>query len=119
MFPEPTDAKKSFRPNPLYVAQPTAPSDVVTHPLRHLATEQNMFVTAAVEQLHETAARLLFASVRWARSLPSFLQLAFRDQAILLEESWSELFLLTAAQCALSVDTGKEAPYRITAETLT
>ncbi|KAK0071356.1 hypothetical protein PV325_011753, partial [Microctonus aethiopoides] len=30
--------------------------------------------------------------------------LSFRDQAILLEESWSELFVLTAAQWNFSVD---------------
>lgn len=31
-------------------------------------------------------------------------QLSFRDQAILLEESWSELFVLTAAQWNFPVD---------------
>jgi len=34
------------------------------------------------------------------------LQLTFRDQAILLEEAWSELFVLSAAQWALPVDEG-------------
>ena len=57
--------------------------------------------------VHETAARLLFMTVKWARSIPSFLQLSFRDQAILLEEGWSELFLLSAAQWALKPD-GRE-----------
>jgi len=80
--------------------------------MRHLAIEENMFVAAAVDQLHESAARLLFAAVQWARSMPSFLQLAFREQAILLEESWSELFLLTAAQWGLTVDTGKNVTRR-------
>ena len=47
-------------------------------------------------------------SVKWARNIPSFLQLPFRDQAILLEESWSELFILSAAQWSLPVDLGKE-----------
>jgi hypothetical protein len=37
------------------------------------------------------------------------LQLTFRDQAILLEEAWSELFVLSAAQWALPVDEGKTA----------
>jgi hypothetical protein len=37
------------------------------------------------------------------------LQLTFRDQAILLEEAWSELFVLSAAQWALPVDEGKNA----------
>ena len=59
------------------------------------------------ENIYETAARLLFMSVKWARNIPSFLQLPFRDQAILLEESWSELFILSAAQWSLPVDLGK------------
>jgi len=48
--------------------------------------------------------RLLLLCVRWAKSVPSFLQLTFRDQAILLEESWSELFILTTAQLGVPVD---------------
>ncbi|KAK2171609.1 hypothetical protein NP493_1051g00047 [Ridgeia piscesae] len=65
---EPTVVKRSFRPTPLYVSPPTTPSGVVTPPMRHLAIEENMFVAAAVDQLHESAARLLFAAVQWARS---------------------------------------------------
>ncbi|RXG61245.1 Photoreceptor-specific nuclear receptor, partial [Armadillidium vulgare] len=53
------------------------------------------------EVIHESAARLLFLGVKWARSIPAFMQLSFRDQAILLEESWSELFLVSAAQWGL------------------
>jgi hypothetical protein len=34
------------------------------------------------------------------------LQLTFRDQAILLEEAWSELFVLSVAQWALPVEEG-------------
>ncbi|KAI4465265.1 nuclear hormone receptor [Holotrichia oblita] len=56
------------------------------------------------ENVYESAAKLLFLSIKWARTIPSFLQLSYRDQSILLEESWSELFVLTAAQWALSVD---------------
>lgn len=54
----------------------------------------------------ETAAKLLFMSVKWAKNIPSFLQLPFRDQAILLEESWCELFVLSAAQWSLNIDIG-------------
>ena len=45
-------------------------------------------------------------SVTWARNIPTFLDLPFRDQAILLEEGWSELFVLSAAQFNLSLDMG-------------
>lgn len=56
------------------------------------------------ENIYETAAKLLFLSIKWARTIPSFLQLSYRDQSILLEGSWSELFILTAAQWSLPVD---------------
>ncbi|XP_071052752.1 nuclear receptor subfamily 2 group E member 1-like [Onthophagus taurus] len=56
------------------------------------------------ENVYESAAKLLFLAIKWARTIPSFLQLSYRDQSVLLEESWSELFVLTAAQWALPVD---------------
>ena len=56
------------------------------------------------ETVYETSARLLFMAVKWAKNLPSFASLAFRDQVILLEESWSALFLLNAIQWCLPLD---------------
>ncbi|XP_034244936.1 photoreceptor-specific nuclear receptor, partial [Thrips palmi] len=56
------------------------------------------------ETVYETAARLLFMAVKWAKNLPSFASLPFRDQVILLEESWSELFLLNAVQWCLPLE---------------
>ncbi|XP_057657413.1 nuclear receptor subfamily 2 group E member 1-like [Diorhabda carinulata] len=56
------------------------------------------------ENIYESAAKLLFLSIKWARTIPSFLQLSYGDQSILLEESWNELFVLTAAQWAFPVD---------------
>uniref|UniRef100_A0A8D8YZH1 Photoreceptor-specific nuclear receptor n=1 Tax=Cacopsylla melanoneura TaxID=428564 RepID=A0A8D8YZH1_9HEMI len=53
------------------------------------------------ESVYETSARLLFMAVKWAKNLPSFAALPFRDQVILLEESWAELFLLNAIQWSL------------------
>ncbi|UYV78834.1 hypothetical protein LAZ67_16002945 [Cordylochernes scorpioides] len=53
--------------------------------------------------LHEGAARLLFACVRWARSERALLLLPAEDQIRLLEESWSELFVLSAAQWGLDL----------------
>lgn len=58
------------------------------------------------ESLYESAVQLLYMSVTWARNIPTFLDLPFRDQAILLEEGWSELFVLSAAQFSLPVDMG-------------
>uniref|UniRef100_A0A1I8N0D0 Uncharacterized protein n=1 Tax=Musca domestica TaxID=7370 RepID=A0A1I8N0D0_MUSDO len=56
------------------------------------------------ETVYETSARLLFMAVKWAKNLPSFAGLSFRDQVILLEESWSDLFLLNAIQWCLPLD---------------
>ncbi|XP_066147936.1 photoreceptor-specific nuclear receptor-like isoform X1 [Euwallacea fornicatus] len=56
------------------------------------------------ETIYETSARLLFMAVKWAKNLPSFASLPFRDQVILLEEAWSELFLLNAIQWCMPLD---------------
>ena len=74
-------------------------------------TSDSSFMTSPSDNVYETAARLLFMSVKWARSIPSFLQLPFRDQAILLEESWCELFVLSAAQWSLPIDIGEYKGY--------
>ncbi|XP_070531925.1 nuclear receptor subfamily 2 group E member 1-like isoform X2 [Ptychodera flava] len=71
----------------------TSPDAIVCHP-------------NGVETIYEAAARLLFMTVKWARNIPSFLTLPFRDQAILLEEAWNELFLLSAAQWSLPLELG-------------
>ncbi|KAF2366570.1 Zinc finger nuclear hormone receptor-type [Trinorchestia longiramus] len=55
------------------------------------------------ESVYETAAKLLFFGVKWARSIPSFTQLSVKDQALLLEESWAAMFLIGAAQSGLPV----------------
>ncbi|XP_076063383.1 nuclear receptor subfamily 2 group E member tailless [Oratosquilla oratoria] len=58
------------------------------------------------ETVCESAARLLFMNVRWAKHLPAFTALPFRDQLLLLEEGWRELFVLSAAQFLLPVEVG-------------
>jgi Ligand-binding domain of nuclear hormone receptor len=56
------------------------------------------------ESISETAARLLFMNVRWAQHVPAFSCLPYRDQLLLLEESWRELFVLSASQFNLPVE---------------
>ncbi|XP_041360427.1 photoreceptor-specific nuclear receptor-like isoform X1 [Gigantopelta aegis] len=56
------------------------------------------------ETIYECSARLLFMAVKWAKNLPSFGNLPFRDQVILLEEAWAELFLLCAIQWSMPMD---------------
>lgn len=46
----------------------------------------------------------MFMAVRWARNIPSFGNLPFSDQVILLEEGWRELFILGAIQTNLSIE---------------
>ncbi|XP_033634957.1 photoreceptor-specific nuclear receptor-like isoform X1 [Asterias rubens] len=58
----------------------------------------------AQENIYESSARLLFMAVKWAKNLPSFSNLPFRDQVILLEEAWSELFVLCAIQWSMPLE---------------
>ncbi|XP_053128694.1 photoreceptor-specific nuclear receptor [Hemicordylus capensis] len=62
------------------------------------------YPSTSPENLYETSARLLFMAVKWAKNLPVFSNLPFRDQVILLEEAWSELFLLCAIQWSLPLE---------------
>ncbi|XP_068084382.1 photoreceptor-specific nuclear receptor-like [Anabrus simplex] len=80
----------------------SSPSVGTNYTLR--ALDLTCLTLLPAENVYESAAKLLFLAVKWARSIPSFLQLSFRDQAVLLEEAWSELFVLSAAQWALPVD---------------
>ncbi|CAG01948.1 unnamed protein product, partial [Tetraodon nigroviridis] len=54
-----------------------------------------------IDNICELAARLLFSIVEWARNIPYFPELPVSDQVALLRLSWSELFILNAAQSAL------------------
>lgn len=45
----------------------------------------------------ESAARLLFMNVNWAKDVSSFTALPLTDQLLLLKETWRELFILGAA----------------------
>ena len=58
------------------------------------------------ESVYESAAKLLFMSVKWARSVPSFLQLNEGDQTLLLEDSWAQLFVIGLAQWSVQFDEG-------------
>ncbi|ODM95917.1 Protein tailless [Orchesella cincta] len=73
----------------------------------HYKFLESLHVSTLVnESIYESAAKLLFLSVKWARSVPSFLNLPFEDQSLLLEECWVELFMLSGAQWGLRIDEG-------------
>ncbi|XP_069705499.1 nuclear receptor subfamily 2 group E member 1 [Periplaneta americana] len=65
------------------------------------------FPSHTTETLCESAARLLFMNVKWAKNVPAFTSLNFHDQLLLLEQSWRELFVLGAAQYLLPLELGQ------------
>uniref|UniRef100_A0A0N4ZAI4 Nuclear receptor domain-containing protein n=1 Tax=Parastrongyloides trichosuri TaxID=131310 RepID=A0A0N4ZAI4_PARTI len=52
----------------------------------------------------DVAAKILYMSVKWAKSLPSFSQLNINDQMALLIANWCDLFILSALQFSSSVE---------------
>lgn len=50
------------------------------------------------DAIFESAAKLLFMAVKWAKLVPSFSNLPLDDRIILIRESWADLFVLTCAQ---------------------
>lgn len=56
------------------------------------------------EKIYDSSVRILHMSVSWARSIPTFVELPFTDQALLLEACWSELFILCMIQCSVPMD---------------
>ena len=58
--------------------------------------------TKLINIFQETTARLLFMAVRWVCCLPLFQSLSKNDQLLLLEGSWTQLFLLHLAQWSMS-----------------
>ncbi|XP_069078394.1 photoreceptor-specific nuclear receptor isoform X2 [Pleurodeles waltl] len=79
--------------------------DVTSNEPERSSTEYQMSTyPSSPESIYETSARLLFMAVKWAKNLPVFSNLPFRDQVILLEEAWSELFLLCAIQWSMPLE---------------
>ncbi|KAF4107715.1 nuclear receptor subfamily 2 group F member 6b [Onychostoma macrolepis] len=58
-----------------------------------------------IDNICELAARLLFSTIEWVRNIPYFPDLPVSEQVALLRLSWSELFILNAAQSALPLHT--------------
>ncbi|XP_062381160.1 nuclear receptor subfamily 2 group F member 6a isoform X1 [Sardina pilchardus] len=61
--------------------------------------------TMGIDNICELAARLLFSIIEWSRNIPYFPELPVSEQVALLRLSWSELFILNAAQSALPLHT--------------
>lgn len=58
--------------------------------------------TLSMDYVYEIATRLLFLTVDWARSIEAFCSLNSTDQLVLLQSTWSDLFMLGVAQCSSS-----------------
>lgn len=56
----------------------------------------------SMEYVYEIATRLLFLTVDWAQSIQAFRCLENSDQLVLLQSTWSDLFMLGVAQCSSS-----------------
>lgn len=65
-----------------------------------LTTPSPMPVFLNAHYICESASRLLFLSVHWARSIGAFQLLASDTQVELVRGCWSELFVLGMAQCS-------------------
>jgi hypothetical protein len=58
----------------------------------------------STQTLYDSASKVLFLAIRWAKSIPSFNQLPASEQKSLLNECWPELFIIAAAQWGLAID---------------
>ncbi|XP_035210362.1 nuclear receptor subfamily 2 group E member 1-like [Stegodyphus dumicola] len=78
------------------------------HPIAKYPPSTMVFPSSLLnpEIICESAARVLFHNVQWARSVPAFVNLPFRDQLLLLEEGWRDLFILSFSQYNLPVEAG-------------
>lgn len=77
----------SFVDTPTYTPPIASPPHPITPP-----TE------TAVESVCETAAQMLCINIRWIKDQCQAHNVSMSDQLLLLEESWTELFIITAAQ---------------------
>ncbi|XP_046407020.1 nuclear receptor subfamily 2 group C member 2-like isoform X2 [Ischnura elegans] len=66
----------------------------------NLQTPSPMPAYLNVHYICESASRLLFLSVHWARSIPAFQLLSPETQVGLVRSCWAELFALGMAQCS-------------------
>lgn len=109
-----TDNQLSSNPKNRMIHTPQSPSSTIINGSANLkpgmCSEQDLL--KAVEAVHfhsgenvqDAAMRLMTSSIRFARNLPFFVKMPFRDQIILLEESWKKLFVLDAAYWALPLE---------------
>ena len=88
------------------------PPQSTHYPLPRYATNHDirtpfsteMSLRPKVDSVQNMAEQLLSNSVQFAKNIPNFKSLPFRDQIILLEESWKDFFILDAAFWSFPLD---------------
>ncbi|XP_072050493.1 orphan steroid hormone receptor 2-like isoform X3 [Amphiura filiformis] len=79
------------------------PMLIDTHMQFKLTTPSPMPQFLNVHYICESASRLLFLSMHWARSIPAFQALGTDIHTTMVQKCWSELFTLGLAQCCQSM----------------
>lgn len=69
-----------------------------------IMSPNDTFRLKSTQSLYDSATKILFLAIRWAKSIPSFSQLQIVDQKKLLNECWAELFIVASAQWGLIID---------------
>jgi len=87
----PTDNHSS--PSP-----PSSPSSITSSPSSCASITPPPTSILSKSEVCETAAKILFMTAQWVRSVPSFLLLSPKDQSMLYMQSWQKLFTLGCAQ---------------------
>ena len=94
-------SKPCLSPQSLHAAPPLTPP---LSPLPELLKAVEPVHFQASENIQDAAARLLASSIRFARHVLCVGRISLRDQIILMEESWKELFILDAAHWDLPLE---------------
>ena len=77
---------------------PSSPSSITSSPSSCSSISPPPSSTLPRTEICETAAKILFMTAQWVRSVPSFLLLSPKDQTMLYMQSWQKLFTLGCAQ---------------------
>ena len=77
---------------------PSSPSSTTSSPSSCSSITPPPCSTLPKTEVCETAAKILLMTAQWVRSVPSFLMLSPKDQAMLYMQSWQKLFTLGCAQ---------------------
>ncbi|XP_061382419.1 nuclear receptor subfamily 2 group C member 1-B-like [Danaus plexippus] len=61
-------------------------------------------------ELYNPGARLLVSAVQWLHTIPSFTQISQKEQILLLQSNWKELFIMHAAEYSFCFDEEQISP---------